>query len=435
MSSVTRSLFFDLKTTAARMACVVMVSSLAACSTIERWWNSDKVDYRTNSRQTQGLDVPPDLTQLAADNRSQVQSGVVSASALQQAASRPAAAPTTAPTTAPSATVAGVVAPPLPANAGPVALKEAGDVRMERTGNTRWLHTSMSAEQVWPVLRKFWEERDVPLIKDEPAVGTMDTDWVENRDKPAPDFIRRTLGKVFDRLYSSDERDMYRVRVERASAGGSDIFVSHYGKQEVYTSSQRDQTSWQNRPSDPLLEAEILSRILVKLGGKEEEVKAAMAAAAPPKPKDDGEGIVLFSRGAPAPSRAVAPSSELPQGNARTRALSEVPDNLQINEGFELAWRRVGQSLDRHGFTVEDRDRSQGLFFLRYADPTQAGKEEPNFFERLFKGEKAVTANRYRVAVKSEGERSTVTVLDSKGRQQTDENAKRILNLLMDDLR
>jgi outer membrane protein assembly factor BamC len=431
MSSVTRSLFPDLKTTAVRLACTVMVSSLAACSTIEHWWNSDKVDYRSNSRQTQGLDVPPDLTQLSGGNRNQVQGGVVSASALQQAANRP------APTAAPSSTaVAGVA--PLDASAGPVALKEAAGVRLERAGATRWLHTPMSAEQVWPLLRKFWEERNVPLIKDEPAIGTMDTDWFENRDKVPTDIIRRTLGKVFDSLYSSDERDMYRVRVERANDGGSDIFVNHYGKQEIYTSSQRDQTSWQNRPSDPLLEAEILSRILVKLGGKEDEVKAAMAAAAPVKPKNDGEGIVLYSSGAPAPApaRAAIPSSELPQGNnARTRALSEVPSSLQINDGFERAWRRVGQSLDRHGFTVEDRDRNLGLFFLRYADPTQAGKEEPNFFERLFKGEKAVTASRYRVAVKSEGERSTVTVLDSKGQQQTDENAKRILNLLMDDLR
>lgn len=437
MSSVTRSLSLDLKATAVRLACVVMVSSLAACSTIENWWNSDKVDYRSGSRQTQGLDVPPDLTQLAADNRSQVQGGVVSASALQQA---PTGRPATTTATAPAAAAATPGVAALGAGAGPVALKDAGGVKLEREGNVRWLHTSATVEQVWPQLRQFWQERNVPLIKDEPAIGAMETDWVENRDKLPQDFVRRTLGRVFERLYSSGERDMYRLRVERAKDGGSDIFVSHYGTQEVYTSAQRDQTNWQNRPSDPLLEAEMLSRILVKLGGKEEEVKAALAANAPAKPKDkDGEGIVLYSSAPAAPTvaaRNVIPSSELPtQSNARTRALSDVPNALEVADGFERAWRRVGQSLDRHGFTIEDRDRSQGLFFLRYADPRQVGKEEPNFFERLFKGEKAVSSNRYRVAVKSQGERSTVTVQDDKGVQQTDEVAKRILNMLMDDLR
>ncbi len=386
-----------LRPTATRLACMAFVLSLAGCSSIDGLFSSDKVDYRAASRQTQGLDVPPDLTQLARDNRAQVQGGAITASALS--AARPANAGTGTSMTANS-----------------VAPNAAGDVRLERSGNERWLRTSASPEQVWPLLRSFWQERGLDVVKDQPEVGVMETNWAENRAKLPQDIIRQTIGKVFDGLYSTGERDMYRTRLER-TATGTDIFISHRGMQEVYTSQSRDSTSWQNRPSDPSLEAEMLSRLMLKLGGQETAAKAVVATAQPAAP-------------------AAKPSPMAVGGEAQRprRALSEVPDSLTVNDGFDRAWRRTGLSLDRHGFTIEDRDRAAGLFFLRYADPEQAGKDEPNFFQRLF-GAKAAAPTRYRVSVKAEGEKSTVRVLDDRNQPVADDNAKRILNLLMDDLR
>ncbi|PZP31213.1 MAG: hypothetical protein DI603_12645 [Roseateles depolymerans] len=381
--------------TATRLACAAFVLSLAGCSTFDSIFSSDKVDYKAASRQTKGLDIPPDLTQLAKDNRAQVQDGAISASAL-------AAAPRQ---NTPGAAVA----------SGNVALNSVGDVRLERSGNERWLHSSLPPEQLWPQLRSFWQERGLEVVKDQPELGIMETNWAENRAKLPQDFIRSTIGKVFDGLWSSGERDMYRTRIDRA-ASGTDIFISHRGMQEVYTTTTRDATAWQDRPSDPSLEAEMLSRLMLKLGGKEEAAKAVAA-------------------GASVPDKAVAavtPPTDGPRG-AR-RPLSQVPDKLSVADGFDRAWRRVAQSLDRHGFTIEDRDRSAGLFYLRYADPEQAGKDEPNFFQRLF-GAKAYTPVRYRVLVKSEGNQSTVSVLDDRGQSVTDDNAKRILSLLMDDVK
>jgi outer membrane protein assembly factor BamC len=394
MSSVTRSSFVSSQPV--RLACLVLAGSLAGCSSTDIF-SSDKVDYRSAARQTSGLDVPPDLTQLARDNRAPAQQGtVISAAALQQgAAAKPAAT----------------------ATASTVALNAVGDVRLERSGSDRWLRTTQTPEQLWPLLRAFWQERGFELTKDQADVGVMETNWNENRAKLPQDIIRATIGKVFDGLYSTGERDMFRTRIERNASGGTEIFISHRGMQEVYTSQQKDQTVWQPRPADPQLEAEMLARLMLKLGAKEEDAKGALAGAA-----------------APAATTAAATGGTKP-GSASARPLSEVPDSLQINEGFDRAWRRVGQSLDRHGFTIEDRDRPQGLFYLRYADPNQAGKEEPNFFQKLFSSDTAPAAVRYRVSVKSEGERTTVMVLDNTGKQQTNENAKRILGMLMDDLR
>lgn len=406
MSSVTRLSNVPLQSPwLTRLACLALVSSLAGCSTIENFFASDKVDYRSAARQTGGLEVPPDLTQLARDNRAQVQGGAISASAMQQNAALAAAAPKAAAAPAVSST--------------PVALSAVGDLRIERSGNVRWLRSSLTPEQLWPQVREFWLERGFKLAREQADLGIMETDWLENRAKLKQDIIRSTIGKLLDGLYSSGERDSYRTRLERV-AGGTEIYVSHKGVQEVYTNSQNDSTAWQPRPQDPELEAEFLSRLMLKLGGKAEQASGSTAAAA----------IAGTASASPLPSSTLAGA-----GNARNRPLSEVPDSLQVNEGFERAWRRVGQSLDRHGFTIEDRDRTQGLFFLRYADPTQAGKEEPNFFVRLFTGDTGPTHGRYRVLVKSAGEKTTVSVLDEKGKQQTSDIAKRILNLLMDDLK
>ena len=394
-----RSSFVSYKATPVALAVLL----LAGCGSVDGMFSTDKVDYRGQAKQTGGLDVPPDLTQLAKDNRSQVQGGVISASALQQggAAAKAAALPTVGTS---------------------VALNAAGDARLERNGSERWVRTSMPPDQLWPLMRAFWQERGFEIVKESAETGVMEPNWNENRAKLPQDIIRSTIGKVFDGLYSTGERDMFRSRVERLPAGGSEIFISHKGMQEVYTTGQRDQTAWQPRPNDPMLEAEMLSRLMLKLGAKDEDAKAALLAANTANATKPATASNAVGMTEPAAPRAA-------------RSLADVPDSLTVAEGFERAWRRVGQSLDRHGFTIEDRDRTQGIFFLRYADPNQAGKEEPNFFQRLFSKDAAPAQVRYRVKVSSVGERSTVMVLDDKGQQQTGDIGKRILNLLMDDLR
>ncbi len=370
------------------VASLVLLSTLAACSSIDNVVSGDKVDYRAAKSKPTPLEVPPDLTQLAVDPRYAPQAGVISAAALQTPGV-PAAAPANN-------------------QVAPVTL---GDVRIERQGNLRYLSTTQTPEQVWPQLQAFWKERGLTLAVDQADVGVMETDWAENRARLSDDIVRKTLGKIFDSLFSTGERDKYRTRVER-TAQGSEIFIVHRGLEEVYTSPLKDSTTWKPRPSESLLEGEMLSRLMIKLGAKDELAKAAVAqttaAAATP----------------------VAP--------ARARVLNGRPAaTLQIDESFDRAWRRVGLALDRSGFTVEDRDRAQGLYFVRYVDPAQAGKEEPGFFSKLFSGDanKLTGPIRYRVNVKGEGEASTVSVFDTKGAPENGDAGQRIVRLLVDDLK
>lgn len=378
-------------------AALGLALSLAGCSSVENLLSGDKIDYRSSAAKTAPLDVPPDLTQLARENRYQPQSGVVSATSFQ-AQPAPGAASAAA------------------GNVQTVAPQQVGDVRIERQGSTRWLVSSQTPEQLWPQLRTFWQEHGFTLAVDSAATGVMETDWNENRAKLSNDLIRRTIGKVLDGAYDTGLRDKFRTRVERTPQG-TEIYLSHRGMEEVLIGQARDNTMWRQRPNDPGLEAEMLSRLMTKLGAKEQEAQAAVAAAAP-------------ASGA-APAQPSAP--------AHARLLTDQPTPaLQFDEPFDRAWRRVGLALDRSGFTVEDRDRANGLYYVRYVDPKLAGKEDPGFFSRLFGSEKKANAGptRYRIEVKRAGaESSTVSVLNAQGAPDNSDNAKQIIGLLLDDLK
>jgi len=238
----------------------------------------------------------------------------------------------------------------------------------------------------------------------------METDWAENRAKIPTDVIRNTIGKVFEGAYSSGQRDKFRTRVERNASGGSEVYVSHRGVVEIWSGAQKETTVWQPRPADTQLEAEMLQRMMLRLGASTEQVKTAVATATT----------------APAVTHA--------------RVLTGQPAaTLQVDDGFDRAWRRVGLALDRSGFTVEDRDRAQGLYFVRYVDPAQAGKEEPGMLSKIFsfgsKGDANAGPVRYRVSVKGQGEQSMVTVLNAQGQAENGEAANKIVALLAEDLK
>jgi outer membrane protein assembly factor BamC len=372
---------------AAVLSCLALIGG---CSSINDVLSGDKVDYRsTSTTRTSPLEVPPDLTQLTRESRYQQPNGAVSASTFQSATAAAAAA------SAPAATT--VVAP-----------QEIGAFRIERLGNDRWLSTTLAPEAIYPQVRTFWKDNGFNLVQDRPEAGVLETDWAENRAKLPQDFLRSAIGKVLDSAYSTGELDKFTTRIER-TATGSDVFITHRGMAEVYVGQRNDSTVWQPRPGDPQLEAAFLARLMVKLGAKEEQARTTVAAA-----------------------------STAPSAPARARLVEGQPTpTLQLDDGFDRAWRRVGIALDRSGFTVEDRDRAQGLYFVRYVDPASAGREEPSFFSRMFSRKKTDTAAlaKYRVKVNTEGATTTVAVLDSQGKPETGDAGKRIVNLLLEDLR
>ena len=380
-----------------RVSTLALLAALGiqtGCSSLDAGLSGDSIDYKSTGTKTKALEVPPDLSQLARDSRYQPQGGVISASSAGAAPAAPAAG--VAGIAGGAGVVGGSTATPT------VAVTANGGMRVERQGQQRWLVVPMAPEQLWPQVRAFWEQRGFSLVVDDAKAGLLETNWSENRAKLPTDLIRSTIGKVFGNLWDTGERDQFRTRVER-TATGSEVYIAHRGLEETYTSERKESTTWRARASDPQLEAEMLTRLMVSLGVKDEPARTLVATA--------------------------------PEVPGRARPVSG-GTTIEIDDPFDRAWRRVGMALDRSGFTVEDRDRTLGVYYVRYVDPKNAGKEEPGFWSRLM-GDTTnpQVAIRYRIAVKGTGDKSVVAVLTSAGAADVGENGQRIASLLANELR
>ena len=364
----------------AKLSLLSLSVTLAACSGTSDLLAGDKIDYKSATK-APTLEVPPDLTQLSKDSRYVVPGGTVSAAAYQvQQDSKPKGTEGT-------------------------AISKIGDVQIERDGNQRWLVIDRPADKVWEPVKDFWQESGFALTIDRSDLGIMETDWAENRAKLPQDFIRKSIGKIFDSIYSTGEQDKFRTRIERRADGKTEIYVSHRGMEEVYSNKEKDSTIWQPRKADPELETEFLRRIMVKLGVSEEQSKAIAAA----------------------PLAPVTTSTITTQDGAPV---------LKVNDPFDRTWRRVGLALDRTGFTVEDRDRSQGIYYVRYIDPSDLHKKPDGFFAKIFnRSPDAPEPIKYRIQVKSDASSSVVSVLNASGQADSGNNAQRIVKVLADDMK
>ena len=360
---------------------------LGGCSSFGGWLEGkNSVPYKTSAT-LPPLEVPPDLSAPSRDSRYVVpESGPGAATLSDYQAERRQAKPG----------ASGV-------------LPTFERMRIERAGAQRWLVIDEPPERVWPAVKDFWQENGFLEKTELPAVGVLETEWADHRERVPEGGIRGLVGRLLDQSYATSERDKFRTRLERAPQGkATEVYISHFGMEEVYTArdsftGQQTDTRWQPRPSDPGLEAEFLRRLMVRLGATEDQAREALKTAAP------AEERARIAKGA---------SGEL----------------LEVLEPFDRAWRRVGLALDRVVFTLEDRDRAKGIYFVRYADP-EADVNKPGFFDRVMGTGRQLTAHQYQIQVSETGSSSRVSVLNKDGAPDASKSAQRILALLHEQLK
>lgn len=354
---------------------------------------SKKIEYKSAGK-LPPLEIPPDLTQQTRDERYAVPDVSASKGSATYSAYSSERAGQARTTTAQD------------------LLPQVDKMRIERSGTQRWLVVAGTPDRLWPGVKEFWQELGFLVNVELPEAGIIETDWAENRAKLPQDVIRGALGKVFDSLYSTAERDKFRTRLEKGTEPGTvEIYISHRGMYEIYTNEGRSETKWQPRPADPELEAEMLRRLMVRLGADESRAKTLVAA-------------------------------DQRQDRAKLSRSNDGAGALLLEEAFDRAWRRVGLALDRVGFTVEDRDRAQGLYFVRYVDPDSDAKKkdaEKGFLSKLmfWKGSGGDTPDKaqYRIHLKASGETTSVQVLTREGGVDRSDTSRRILGLLHEQLK
>jgi outer membrane protein assembly factor BamC len=348
------------------------------------------------------LEVPPDLTTPTVDDRFAVPDPKASTSYSQFSRDR---------ATAPSGT-------PL-AGSGTSVLPTVANAHIERGGNQRWIVVKAEPSQVWPIVRSFWEDLGFSIARETPEAGILETNWRDSRAKVEETGFRGVISRALPGMYSTGERDRFRTRLEKGTEPGTtEIYVSHRGLEEVFTNVYEDTTRWQPRGSgtDPDLESEMLGLLLVKLG---EPTRTATLGDKPA----DGKSVVVAGQ-------TVTANAVLQNNGAGP---------LVVNDGFDRAWRRVGLALDRSGFTVEDRDRTKGTFFVRYLDPdAPAPSTGGGVLDKLAFWRPTEKANQppYRIVVTDAGGgTSNVVVQNANGETETSTTGKRILSLLLEQLK
>ena len=372
------------------------LTALTACSTsFDTLLPDRRPDYR-QSKPAQRLEVPPDLTSSTIDDTLVVPeinpagSASLSAYASERGGQKP----------QPQASKAETVLPLQPG------------ITLEQDGNQRWLRIAAPADQVWSKVREFWTSNGFALKRDDPTIGIMETDWVENRADIPQDGVRAILKKYLDVLYSAPTRDRFRTRLERTADGKStEVYLTHSGVEEVAvggsTASSTNTFVWQRRPEDPELEAEMLNRLTVYLGASEKRAEAqkARTGAAPAGPR-----VRLVEQGG--------------------------ESQLVISEDYSRAWRLVGLGLDGSNYAVEEQNRGQGLYVVEYRDPEQENQKpgDEGWLSKLAfwrsKSEAPPPGTRYRVRLSGQGQQTVVVVRSASDQPDNSPGAKQVLEAL-----
>jgi outer membrane protein assembly factor BamC len=409
-------------------ACLLLVAGLAGCDSIPFIDNTP--DYKGAGR-SRPLEVPPDLTSSPVSDSYSIP-GSTSYSSYSQAQEGQEVG----------------VEKVLPTPDG---------VRLERAGSQRWLVVNAPAEKIWPVIREFWIEQGFAVRVENAQTGVMETEWID-ADAVKKDERGNALDKFdkwLDKLSGFADKKKFRTRLDRGSAPDTtEIYMTHRsvtgapddGKNRIQTQLGEIETGYrmdaQKAPEadarDEELDAELLRRLMVKLGIEEQRSKTILA-----------ETVTL--------KRAEVVKE--PDGSA----------TLVLSDPFDRAWRRVGLALDRIGFVIEDKDRSNGVFFVRYADvdiddtpkkkkglfetlkfwgddeekpaSTTAKKEEKSMVEKLkFWGDDdkktADPTKQYRIKVIEGGvDNTNVVVVDAEGNRVRTPTANRIVALMYEQLK
>jgi outer membrane protein assembly factor BamC len=364
----------------------LLMATLASLTSCKSVTSNDTVDYKSSGAiRGPNLAYPPDLITSQGDRRYIVQDGTATMSDYNAAVKKSSQLRTNVMTGIPG-------------------------MRIARDGERRWLVVEKPAVELYPQVKDFWQENGFLLVVDSPSTGIMETDWAENRAKIAQDFIRSAIGGTLGAIFDTGERDKYKTRLEPTKPGETEIFITQRGAVEECV---RDftqaclSTIWAPRPNDPELEAVFLARLMERLGMTQEQAKAMVATPLGPK----------------------TPKAKFVQDGINAA-------HIEMSSGFDRSWRDVGLALDRSNFSVEDRNRSNGIYYVRYVNPKDLG-DTKGFFSKLFssKDESSLKAKRYQVVVRSTGDNSaSIYVQDADGKPENTPAGFQLLTMLAEQL-
>ena len=245
-------------------------------------------------------------------------------------------------------------------------------LKIIKSGNMRWLLVKKDPDTVWPHVQDFWEDMGFRVRVANKNTGVIETEWISTSDLNTG--TSSTLDKWFDAMSGFADKRKFRTRLEMGSQEGTtEIFLSHrsatsatdqhkrikgergvdFEIEEVYRlpeyipdGQEKERVieiTDEMRVEDHEINSEILRRLMVKLGATDFDAKERI---------------------------------QNPQEIIKAELVnSEQGYFIKMADPYDRAWRRLGLALDIIGFITEDRDRSEGIFYVKYKDLELPGEE------------------------------------------------------------
>ena len=230
-------------------------------------------------------------------------------------------------------------------------------MKIVKAGAQKWLVVNATPEKIWPVIRDFWLDMGFAVKKESPETGVMETEWIAQADLKidTKKGVLDSFDDWIDKLGGSATKKKFRTRLDRGlQEGTTEIYMTHRGVEVVddgkekvrtvygeietgYKKEDKNKASVNSDALDNELDAELLRRLMVKLGVADKRAKEIIA-------------------------------TPVNQKRAEIKKEADGSASLEIQDPFDRAWRRVGLALDVIGFVIEDKDRSSGIYFVKYAD-------------------------------------------------------------------
>lgn len=352
-----------------RVVFISLLITLAACSSGPKW----KGVYSADSKEQKSykLDVPPDLSSPSVTD-SLVLSNIAGGSTYSAFTNNQYTGDKITP-------------------AAPIGVK------VIRDGATQWLEINSTAEKLWPQLKAFFSKVGFNIKRENKEIGIIETNFLENRLELPTNWF----SKLLSRISSTGVRDKYRARLEKTNDPKvTRVFITHQGlKEHAAEELNSIKLWWESRPSDPELEAEMYQRFLIfRDVSRSEAIKLVSSIAAKERTKIIEKDEVQM---------------------------------LQVGEGFARTWRRVGIALDRIGLLIDDRNRSDGVFYLRITeDFRKKSEEDDSWLANLFSSKKAKLKERYLLSVSDEKDTTIISITEATGAKADVDFVKELLKNL-----
>jgi outer membrane protein assembly factor BamC len=200
-------------------------------------------------------------------------------------------------------------------------------VRVQRLGDEEWILANLAPGQLWPQIRAFLSSNSLQVARVDARAGLIETGW-----------LRPEEGGMEER---------YRFRIEQGvQRNTSELHV-------LQMVQAGDITVWPEISSDNDRESNMLMLVAQYVANSTDAAPVSMMA-----------------------QEAISSSGKVSMQEGE----GEVP-YLNLELPYYRAWASIERALRESSFQTRDRDRSSGLFYIRYVENSE---DDAGWFDWLF---------------------------------------------------